>query len=315
MGASVRIDSVTKEWTIEGGALVLADRGICLIDEFDKMNDQDRVSIHEAMEQQSISISKAGIITQLQARCSVIAAANPISGCYESLKSLTENVELTDPILSRFDIICVIKDNIDLNEDTRLAEFVLDSHIDSFENSQTVQITEKKTKNEFVPQELLKKYIRYSKDHVKPRLNTTEDERIAKVYCELRKESTINAGMPIAVRHLESIIRLAEAHARMKLQRYGIQNLLRHKFKNFMNYRANEEELALFLLRYLIRKQLKFEAYKNLEKTYVKVEVQKFKKYLEKYKIYDIEMFFEDPRFSDAGFKLTVDRTFIMHKR
>lgn len=302
------------------------------------MNDQDRVSIHEAMEQQSISISKAGIITQLQARCSVIAAANPISGCYESSKSLTENVELTDPILSRFDIICVIKDNIDLNEDTRLAEFVLDSHIDSFENSQTMQITEKKTKNEFVPQELLKKYIRYSKDHVKPRLNTTEDERIAKVYCELRKESTINAGMPIAVRHLESIIRLAEAHARMKLQtfvavedidtairvtiesyintqRYGIQNLLRHKFKNFMNYRANEEELALFLLRYLIRKQLKFEAYKNLEKTYVKVEVQKFKKYLEKYKIYDIETFFEDPRFSDAGFKLTVDRTFIMHKR
>ncbi|MBA0683209.1 hypothetical protein Goari_024883 [Gossypium aridum] len=99
--AAVHKDPVTREWTLEGGALVLADKGICLIDEFDKMNDQDRVSIHEAMEQQSISISKAGIVTSLQARCSVIAAANPIGGRY--------NVELTDPIISRFDILCVVK--------------------------------------------------------------------------------------------------------------------------------------------------------------------------------------------------------------
>ena len=100
--AGVRRDPITQEWTLEGGALVLADRGICMIDEFDKMNEQDRTSIHEAMEQQSISISKAGIVTRLQARCSVIAAANPIRGRYDGSLTFIENVDLTDPILSRF---------------------------------------------------------------------------------------------------------------------------------------------------------------------------------------------------------------------
>ena len=127
--AGVHKDPITREWTLEGGALVLADKGICLIDEFDKMNDQDRTSIHEAMEQQSISISKAGIVTSLQARCSVIAAANPIKGNYNNALNFTDNVDLTEPILSRFDILTVIKDEVQEEEDDALATFVINSHM------------------------------------------------------------------------------------------------------------------------------------------------------------------------------------------
>ena len=127
--AGVHKDPVTQEWTLEGGALVLADKGICLIDEFDKMNDQDRTSIHEAMEQQSISISKAGIVTTLHARCSVIAAANPIGGVYQINRNFSDNVNLTEPILSRFDILSVIKDEVKPEVDDALATFVLNSHM------------------------------------------------------------------------------------------------------------------------------------------------------------------------------------------
>ena len=126
--ASVRKDPVTREWTLEGGALVLADKGTCMIDEFDKMNDADRTSIHEAMEQQSISISKAGIVTTLQARCAVIAAANPIRGRYNPTIPFQQNVELTEPILSRFDVLCVVKDSVDPVADELLAKFVVGSH-------------------------------------------------------------------------------------------------------------------------------------------------------------------------------------------
>merc|ERR1711907_474598 len=119
------------EFNLEGGAMVLADDGICLIDEFDKMNDQDRTSIHEAMEQQTISISKAGIVATLQARCAVIAAANPTEGRYDAQRTFAQNVNLSDPILSRFDVLCVLRDEADPVQDERLADHVICSHIRS----------------------------------------------------------------------------------------------------------------------------------------------------------------------------------------
>lgn len=213
--ASVRRDPLTAEWTLEGGALVLADKGTCLIDEFDKMNDQDRTSIHEAMEQQTISISKAGIVTTLQARCAVIAAANPIGGRYNATVPFSQNVELTEPILSRFDILCVVRDTVDPAEDERLAQFVVNSHgrahpimnssagasgptgegmdVDS-EESQSAP----KPQTD-IPQELLRKYILYAREHCRPKLYQIDQDKIARLFADMRKESLATGAYPITV--------------------------------------------------------------------------------------------------------------------
>jgi DNA replication licensing factor MCM2 len=216
--ASVRKDPLTSEWTLEGGALVLADRGTCLIDEFDKMNDQDRTSIHEAMEQQTISISKAGIVTTLQARCGIIAAANPIGGRYNSTVPFSQNVELTEPILSRFDILCVVRDTVDPAEDERLARFVVGSHGRSHPASQAIDENqdamevehesgvragaanggEPKQEGE-IPQELLRKFILYARERCSPKLYNLDQEKISKLFADMRRESLATGAYPITV--------------------------------------------------------------------------------------------------------------------
>lgn len=213
--ASVRRDPLTSEWTLEGGALVLADKGTCLIDEFDKMNDQDRTSIHEAMEQQTISISKAGIVTTLQARCAVVAAANPIGGRYNGTVPFSQNVELTEPILSRFDILCVVRDTVDPEEDERLASFVVNSHgrahptgnpaIGESElnpaDDMEVDGTNQKPKGE-ISQELLRKYILYAREKCRPKLYQIDQDKIARLFADMRKESLATGAYPITVSHL-----------------------------------------------------------------------------------------------------------------
>ncbi|CAD6590915.1 MAG: MCM DNA helicase complex subunit [Alectoria sarmentosa] len=237
--ASVRRDPLTQEWTLEGGALVLADRGTCLIDEFDKMNDQDRTSIHEAMEQQTISISKAGIVTTLQARCAIVAAANPIGGRYNSTIPFAQNVELTEPILSRFDILVVVRDTVDPAEDERLASFVVNSHgrahpsassIDANQNAmesehdtemrdQQINGGEPKQEGE-IPQELLRKYILYAREKCRPKLYQIDQDKVARLFADMRRESLATGAYPITVRHLEAIMRISEAFCKMRLSEY-----------------------------------------------------------------------------------------------
>ena len=212
--ASVRRDPITSEWTLEGGALVLADKGTCLTDEFDKMNDQDRTSIHEAMEQQTISISKAGIVTTLQARCGIIAAANPIGGRYNSTIPFSANVELTEPILSRFDILCVVRDTVDPAEDERLARFIVGSHGrshpsgaatqaegDSMEVEAGTQATTagRRDLQGEIPQELLRKYILYARDRITPRLVHIDEDKVARLFADMRRESLATGAYPITV--------------------------------------------------------------------------------------------------------------------
>ncbi|KAL2109865.1 hypothetical protein VUR80DRAFT_1911 [Thermomyces stellatus] len=226
--ASVRRDPVTSEWTLEGGALVLADRGTCIIDEFDKMNDQDRTSIHEAMEQQTISISKAGIVTTLHARCGVIAAANPIGGRYNSTRAFSDNVQLTEPILSRFDILCVVRDTVEPDEDERLARFIVGSHSRSHpsqegeaaEEEEEAAAAGRPVKEGEIPQELLRKYILYARERCSPKLMNIEEEKLARLYAEMRRESLASGGYPVTVRHLEAMIRITEAFCRMRLSEY-----------------------------------------------------------------------------------------------
>ena len=200
--ASVRRDPMTSEWTLEGGALVLADKGVCLIDEFDKMNDRDRTSIHEAMEQQTISISKAGIVTTLQARCAIVAAANPIGGRYNSTVPFSQNVELTEPILSRFDILCVVRDTVDPAEDERLARFVVESHgrASAAANGSDMEVDgEQRDQENHIPQELLRKYILYAREKIKPKLYQIDQDKVARLFADMRRESLATGAYPITV--------------------------------------------------------------------------------------------------------------------
>lgn len=282
--AYVSRSPLTKEWTLEAGALVLADKGVCLIDEFDKMNDQDRTSIHEAMEQQSISISKAGIVTSLQARCSVIAAANPTQGRYDPSLTFSENVDLSEPILSRFDILCVVRDTADPVEDEHLAKFVVASHMRSHPRAEEADLenmvrTEAALAScsalgavEKIPQDLLKKYIMYAREKIHPKLHHMDQEKVARMYSELRRESMATGSVPITVRHIESMIRVAEANAKMHLrdfvteddvnmairvmlesfidtQKYSVMKTMKKTFARYLTYKKDNNELLLYILK------------------------------------------------------------------
>lgn len=260
--AAVTSDKETGERRLEAGAMVMADRGVVCIDEFDKMSDIDRVAIHEVMEQQTVTIAKAGIHTSLNARCSVIAAANPIFGQYDTHKDPHKNIALPDSLLSRFDLLFVVTDDIEDTRDRQVSEHVLRMHryrqpgtdegAPVRENGQQAlsvalqsqDTTQRPTdvyekydamlhagvtirtgrgankRHEVLSIPFMKKYIQYAKTRVKPVLTEEASERIAEIYVGLRNdemEGNQRRTSPLTVRTLETLIRLATAHAKSRL--------------------------------------------------------------------------------------------------
>lgn len=255
--AAVIIDKDTGERHLEAGAMVLADKGVVCIDEFDKMSDQDRVAIHEVMEQQTVTISKAGIHASLNARCSVIAAANPIYGDYDTSISAAKNIGLPDSLLSRFDLLFVILDDKDPNVNGKIAERVILNHrFKKAGEKSAVQIdhedvlvepdiemepeekhkvyesdfnaliegakAEATTQSDILNRTFFKKYISYVKTAVQPVMNEEAVEFLSSSYSLLRlkgeePDQIKEKKLPITARTLETLIRLATAHAKLRL--------------------------------------------------------------------------------------------------
>ncbi|KAJ8276841.1 hypothetical protein GJAV_G00068510 [Gymnothorax javanicus] len=256
--AAVTTDQETGERRLEAGAMVLADRGVVCIDEFDKMSDMDRTAIHEVMEQGRVTISKAGIQARLNARCSVLAAANPVYGRYDQYKTPMENIGLQDSLLSRFDLLFIVLDQMDPDSDREISDHVLRMHryrppgeqegtamplgstVDVFATEdpnateaaeQELQVYEKKDnilhghrkrKEKVVTMEFIRKYIHVAK-LVKPVLSQEASDHIAEQYSKLRSHDQVNQDsartMPVTARALETMIRLATAHAKARMSK------------------------------------------------------------------------------------------------
>ncbi|CAA7258757.1 unnamed protein product [Cyclocybe aegerita] len=218
--ASVQRDSVSREFYLEGGAMVLADGGVVCIDEFDKMRDEDRVAIHEAMEQQTISIAKAGITTVLNSRTSVLAAANPVFGRYDEGKSPGENIDFQTTILSRFDMIFIVRDEHNETRDKMIAKHVMNIHM----NRQNLNGDEDGNAVGEIDLDKMKGYIAYCKSKCAPRLSAEAQEMLSSHFVSLRKQvqqverdNDERSSIPITIRQLEAIIRISESLAKMTL--------------------------------------------------------------------------------------------------
>ena len=208
-GAGLTAAAVRDElggWSLEAGALVLGDQGNVCVDELDKMRSEDRSALHEALEQQTVSIAKAGIMATLNSRCSVLAAANPKFGRFDKYKILAEQIDLPAPIISRFDLIFVIEDKPSRSGDKELAEHILKIHKEN-------------TVDYEIEPELLRKYIAYARKNVNPKLTDEANTILQEFYVNTRNSNPEEQGpVPITARQLEAIIRLAEASAKIKLK-------------------------------------------------------------------------------------------------
>ncbi|MCJ7478602.1 MAG: minichromosome maintenance protein MCM [Candidatus Nanohaloarchaeota archaeon QJJ-7] len=206
--ATVVRDEITDSWSLEAGALVLANKGMATIDEIDKMSNEDRSSLHEAMEQQTISVSKANIQATLQAQTAILAAGNPKFGRFDPYEPIPEQINIGDTLLSRFDLIFPVKDRPDEEKDKKLAEHVMNMHTEPGEYKGDIET------------DLLRKYIAYGKQNVKPEVTDEAKERLKDFYVRIRGQGSDREGersVPMTARQLEALIRLSEASARVRL--------------------------------------------------------------------------------------------------
>lgn len=218
--ASVIRDSSSREFYLEAGAMVLADGGVACIDEFDKMRETDRVAIHEAMEQQTISIAKAGITTILNSRTSVLAAANSTFGRWDDTQDQGSNIDFQATVLSRFDTIFIVKDLHDEVQDSNIAR-----HVIRFHQRSTGTVPDQSLSNsgtDVLQPELLKKYIHYARRTCGPRLHSNACERLINEFVTIRQGTKHSqSAIPITIRQLEAIIRISESIAKMRLAKFA----------------------------------------------------------------------------------------------
>jgi replicative DNA helicase Mcm len=218
-----------QQWTLEAGALVLADKGIAAVDELDKMRPEDRSAMHEALEQQKISVSKAGINATLKSRCSLLGAANPKYGRFDQYEPIGEQINLEPALISRFDLIFTVTDQPDPEHDANLAEHIIQTNYAGELNTQRERLVNPEYTREEVDEvtedvaptiepELLRKYIAYAKRNCFPTMTEEAKAAIRDFYVDLRsKGADEDAPVPVTARKLEALVRLAEASARLRL--------------------------------------------------------------------------------------------------
>jgi len=204
--ATVVKDEFLKGWSLEAGAMVLANKGVICIDEIEKMDPNDRSAMHEALEQQTVTISKANVQASLQAQTSVLAAGNPKYGRFEPTQSITQQIDLPPTLINRFDLIFILRDLPNLKQDDAIATHVLNIH-------------QKKGKKPDIERDLFRKYIAYAKQKIEPKLTKEAIEEIKNFYVKLRNMQTTGESRSISIsaRQLQGLVRLSEAHAKSRL--------------------------------------------------------------------------------------------------